>query len=63
MPDVDDGSGTTASPKTNSRSSQDEPPRVFGRMRGKIRIADDFDAPLPDEILDQFESGPIFPRP
>jgi hypothetical protein len=32
-------------------------------MRGKIRMADDFDAPLPDEILDQFESGPIFPRP
>jgi len=26
-------------------------------------MADDFDAPLPDEILDQFESGPIFPRP
>jgi prevent-host-death family protein len=23
-----------------------EPPRSFGRMRGKIRIADDFDAPL-----------------
>ena len=40
-----------------------EKPRVFGRMRGKIRIADDFDAPLPDEIVDQFENGPIFPRP
>jgi prevent-host-death family protein len=40
-----------------------EQPRVFGRMRGKIHIADDFDAPLPDEILDQFENNPIFPRP
>jgi prevent-host-death family protein len=40
-----------------------EKPRVFGRMRGKIRIADDFDAPLPDEILDQFENGSIFPEP
>ena len=39
-----------------------ERPRVFGRMRGKIRVADDFDAPLPDEILDQLENGPIFPK-
>ena len=36
--------------------------RVFGRLRGKIWIADDFDAPLPDEILDQFENGPVFPE-
>jgi prevent-host-death family protein len=27
----------------------------FGFMKGKIRIADDFDAPLPDAILDAFE--------
>ena len=40
-----------------------ERPRVFGRMRGKIRVADDFDAPLPDEILDRFENGPVFPKP
>ena len=39
-----------------------EKPRVFGRMRGKIRVADDFDAPLPDELLDQFEHGPIVPK-
>jgi prevent-host-death family protein len=38
-------------------------PRIFGRMRGKIRIADDFDAPLPDEILDRFENSSILPRP
>ena len=25
--------------------------RVFGRMRGQIEIADDFDAPLPPELL------------
>jgi len=31
-----------------------EPRRTFGRMRGKIRIADDFDAPLPDAVLDMF---------
>jgi prevent-host-death family protein len=40
-----------------------EKPRVFGRMRGKIRIADDFDSPLPDEILDRFENSAIFPEP
>jgi prevent-host-death family protein len=39
-----------------------EKPRVFGRMRGKIRIADDFNAPLPDEILDQFENSTLFPE-
>jgi prevent-host-death family protein len=29
--------------------------RVLGRLRGKIVVPDDFDAPLPDEILDLFE--------
>lgn len=27
----------------------------FGTMKGEIEIAPDFDAPLPDEILDLFE--------
>lgn len=35
-----------------------EPPRpkppVFGSLAGKIWIAEDFDDPLPDEILDLF---------
>ena len=30
---------------------------VFGLMKGKIRIADDFDAPLPDDILAAFEGA------
>ena len=29
--------------------------RVFGGARGKIWIADDFDAPLPDDVLADFE--------
>jgi prevent-host-death family protein len=29
--------------------------RVLGRLRGKIKVPDDFDAPLPDEVLDAFE--------
>jgi len=32
-----------------------KPRRVFGHMKGKIRIADNFDDPLPDDILDAFE--------
>lgn len=30
-------------------------PRELGRDRGKIWIADDFDAPLPDDVLADFE--------
>ncbi len=36
-------------------------PIIFGLMKGEIWVADDFDAPLPDEILDEFENGEIFP--
>lgn len=31
-------------------------PRTPGSARGLITMSDDFDAPLPDEILDAFES-------
>jgi prevent-host-death family protein len=36
--------------------------RPLGMDRGKIWIADDFDAPLPDELLKQFYGGEI-PKP
>ncbi len=36
-------------------------PIVFGLLKGKLHVADDFDAPLPPEILAEFEDGPIFP--
>jgi prevent-host-death family protein len=29
--------------------------RRFGALKGKVRIADDFDAPLPDDVLAAFE--------
>jgi hypothetical protein len=29
----------------------EKPRRVLGRMAGLIRVSDDFDAPLPDDIL------------
>lgn len=32
-----------------------KPKRIPGALKGKIRIADDFDAPLPDDLLDSFE--------
>ena len=31
--------------------------RMFGRLRGQATIAEDFDAPLPEEILKDFEGG------
>ncbi|MBA3564141.1 MAG: type II toxin-antitoxin system Phd/YefM family antitoxin [Gammaproteobacteria bacterium] len=34
---------------------QDQAPRMSGLLRGKIRWTDDFDDPLPDEILAAFE--------
>ena len=36
-------------------------PILFGLMKGEIWVADDFDAPLPPEILAGFEEGAIFP--
>jgi hypothetical protein len=38
-------------------------PIRFGTLKGKIWIADNFDDPLPDDILDAFENGPLFPAP
>lgn len=29
--------------------------RKFGVLKGQLHISDDFDAPLPNEILDEFE--------
>ncbi len=46
-------------------SRQAQPSRVdvrkgmFGRLAGKATIADDFDAPLPEEVLREFESESI----
>jgi prevent-host-death family protein len=32
-----------------------------GRLKGKLQVPDDFNDPLPKEILDAFHNGPIFP--
>jgi prevent-host-death family protein len=34
---------------------QDRPKRVLGALAGKAVIPEDFDAPLPDDLLDLFE--------
>ena len=31
-------------------------PRVPGRLKGRIRISDDFDDPLPEDVLALFEA-------
>jgi prevent-host-death family protein len=35
-------------------------PIRFGLLKGKIHVPDDFDAPLPEEVLAEFEAD-IFP--
>lgn len=34
-----------------------KPSRRFGLLKGKIKVAKDFDAPLPDDILADFEGA------
>ena len=31
--------------------------RVLGSLRGRLRVPDDFDAPLPEDVLRAFEGG------
>jgi prevent-host-death family protein len=40
-------------------------PVKFGTLKGKIWIADNFDDPLPDDVLDEFEKGggPLLLKP
>jgi len=40
---------------------EEKPRRQFGRLKGKIRIAPDFDE-TPQDIIDSFYQGAIFPR-
>ena len=30
-------------------------PIRFGLLKGKVKVAEDFDAPLPDDVLSEFE--------
>lgn len=35
--------------------TESKPQRRFGLLKGQVQIADDFDAPLPDDVLASFE--------
>ena len=37
--------------------TEEKPKRRFGLLKGKMKIAKDFDAPLPEDILSAFEGG------
>ncbi len=41
--------------------SKELPPRKLGLLAGRLKVPDNFDDPLPDDILDLFYNGPIFP--
>lgn len=34
---------------------EDRPKRRLGTLRGRVSMSEDFDAPLPDDLLDLFE--------
>lgn len=40
-----------------------KPPRRLGLAAGQFTLPEDFDAPLPDDVLALFYDGPIFPEP
>lgn len=44
-----------------TRLEPEKRPIVFGLLKGQIHVADDFDAPLPDDVLAEFEAD-IFPH-
>lgn len=41
--------------KLSSVDASNAPRRELGRLKGRLEIPADFDAPLPDELLDDFE--------
>jgi prevent-host-death family protein len=43
--------------------AEEKPIRELGKDRGKVWIADDFDAPLPDEVLALFYGTTDLPKP
>ena len=48
--------GKSGTPVVKLIAIQDKKPkRAPGALKGKIRISDDFDAPLSADILDEFE--------
>lgn len=42
-------------------ASKELPPRTLGLLAEKFEVPANFDEPLPDDVLDLFYNGPIFP--
>ncbi len=42
--------------------AQEPPARKPGALKGLFEVTDEFFEPLPDDILDAFDNGPIFPE-
>jgi len=38
-----------------SRIGESKPKILFGALKGKVKVAEDFDAPLPADVLSEFE--------
>jgi prevent-host-death family protein len=38
-------------------AQEKHPPIKYGTLKGKVWIADNFDDPLPDDVLEEFEKG------
>jgi len=38
-------------------SAVERPRKQFGALKGILQVPDDFDAPLPDEVIAAFEGG------
>lgn len=55
-PNVQPEEGRMPASRTPPASSTLKQPRIcFGRLKGKLRVPDDFDAPLPNEEVQRFE--------
>lgn len=44
-------------PEQPSPSARAERERLFGILRDKVVVSDDFDSPLPDDLLDEIEGS------
>lgn len=40
-----------------SRIEENTPKIRFGVLRGKVKVSENFDAPLPDELISEFEGS------
>jgi len=40
-----------------SRIEESSPKICFGVLKGKVKVSEDFDAPLPEDLLSEFEGN------